>query len=317
NSKETWRMAGVLEDPRWEKLVSGQATPEEVADLRAWARQSRLARKAWDLYRPSTQKEKGALAATILQTIEQQQRDIKKIGRGAKAVATTSVKPIDGRMMSRHRRRVAEDSVKPVSHVRPTIGHQLHQWVGRVIRKPRDSRLFVGTKSAPAMIKIERVGQGLDARRDLSGTTSSRITLTKDAVDVPAARSVAEVSTASELQENMTVLERRLRQTRFGLIAAALICGFLCCFTVSGFDTVLSVSNNVSPVLPGTSVLRTAPLNVLPANSEVMPELTRIEPAYVMQCPAPSTSSSAAVTSVHPPPPRTTTASHGGYYRRD
>jgi serine/threonine-protein kinase len=44
----------VLEDPRWEALASGEATPEEIEDLRAWAERSEAAKAAWNAFQPAT-----------------------------------------------------------------------------------------------------------------------------------------------------------------------------------------------------------------------------------------------------------------------
>ncbi len=271
NSKEASRMAGVLQDPRWEKLVSGQATPEEVAGLRAWARESRLARKAWELYRPSFDKEKEAMTATLLRALEQERTDSKKVWRSAKLLAMTSGKPEDRRMMSRHPLRVPKDLGKPGSH-EPLLGAILYRSIRELTSRPHDSGLPALPYAALASIKLEPVATGLVGRRDLSGTTSARITLTKDAVDIPADGSFSAVSTPSGLREKKAILERQLRRARFGLVAVALVCAVLCCFTLRAGD------EYQSPVPSTRSVVLPSQIAVCAQPPEPMPTLIRIEP---------------------------------------
>ncbi|HMY17702.1 MAG TPA: hypothetical protein PKA58_15370, partial [Polyangium sp.] len=59
--------ANVLDDPRWEKLALGTASPEEIESLRAWAQHSYMARRAWDLFRPAMEKEKAAITVAVLE----------------------------------------------------------------------------------------------------------------------------------------------------------------------------------------------------------------------------------------------------------
>lgn len=62
-------MAAMLADPRWKMLASGRATPEEIADLRAWAQENETAAEAWQACRPATEREVEKLADDLLQKL--------------------------------------------------------------------------------------------------------------------------------------------------------------------------------------------------------------------------------------------------------
>ncbi len=55
-------LAVVLADPRWKAFACGRATPEEIAELRAWAQENEAAAEAWAACRPATKNEAGNLA---------------------------------------------------------------------------------------------------------------------------------------------------------------------------------------------------------------------------------------------------------------
>ncbi len=44
--------SSVLDDPRWKSLVFGEASPKEIAELRAWGQHSEEARAAWTAFQP-------------------------------------------------------------------------------------------------------------------------------------------------------------------------------------------------------------------------------------------------------------------------
>lgn len=104
--------ANVLDDPRWEKLALGTASPEEIESLRAWAQHSYMARHAWDLFRPAMEKEKAAITVAVLErrtvavhNVGEPKFGEQKVRQSLTSASDVQAKPVDARMMSRHARR--------------------------------------------------------------------------------------------------------------------------------------------------------------------------------------------------------------------
>ena len=218
NSKESLRMSMVLEDPRWEKLVLGKATLDEVAELSAWAQKSRLARKAWDLYRPSTTQEKEAHAARLLQSLKEEQGSAGGVWRSMKMLAMAADKPRDQRMMSRHR---------PGASQRSFLSHLWYRWVGSVFERPKWKNSSSVLKPRLSRVNIEPASEGPFGRRNLTGTTSGRITLTKDAAGVSSVRTFGETDTLSDPNESPQKFARQLRQGQYNVALGVLVCTIL------------------------------------------------------------------------------------------
>ncbi|MBK9266170.1 MAG: protein kinase [Polyangiaceae bacterium] len=60
----------VLDDPRWEALAAGEATPEDVAQLRAWSERSVTAKAAWEALQPVTKTRLDELTTRALREVE-------------------------------------------------------------------------------------------------------------------------------------------------------------------------------------------------------------------------------------------------------
>ncbi|HRI68544.1 MAG TPA: hypothetical protein PK156_30155 [Polyangium sp.] len=60
----------VLADPRWDALLFGEATPEQIDQLREWAERSEVAKAAWLMFQPVEDERLDDLANGILRELE-------------------------------------------------------------------------------------------------------------------------------------------------------------------------------------------------------------------------------------------------------
>lgn len=56
----------VFGDPRWDALASGEATPQQVDELRAWAERSPIANDAWHAFQPIAKERVNTLANNVM-----------------------------------------------------------------------------------------------------------------------------------------------------------------------------------------------------------------------------------------------------------
>jgi len=199
--------ANVLDDPRWEKLALGTASPEEIESLRAWAQHSYMARRAWDLFRPAMEKEKAAITMAVLErrmvavhNVGAQNVCEQTVRRSLTSASDVQAKLIDARMMSRHARREQVGSLVDAARVMAVASPALMAPLGTKVcrtepgRSPMDPDM--GRASADEPTKRKKIGPGATspsraALREACGTTSSVGVVCRDIVDTSSVGAVA------------------------------------------------------------------------------------------------------------------------------
>jgi hypothetical protein len=205
--------ANVLDDPRWEKLALGTASPEEIESLRAWAQHSYMARRAWDLFRPAMEKEKAAITVAVLErrmvavhNVGEPNFGEQTVRRGLPSEADVQAKPIDARMMSRHARREPVGLVVDAARVMAVASSEFMAPLGMKVCRTEPVRSSVEPDmvraAADEPTKREKITLGVTSRsravlREACGTTSSVGVVCRDIVDTSSVGAVA--STLAEL----------------------------------------------------------------------------------------------------------------------
>lgn len=245
-------VAGVLDDPRWEKLASNAATPEEIAELRAWAERSKSAKAAWDVFRPAEPEQVDALTSNVLRKLKAQ-KAVQPDKRNSRPDRPKEAqRPGDMRMMSRHVSRKSERTEAKSAQGAPSS--RLSESID--VRK-RGIGLPLSTYRDPSSLQSIRIAP---ARPDATGTTSSRITLTVDPphTDAPVVQTLPanaqETPSTTHLID--TEMQRELRV--WGLVGGicAVVMGVVLGFTSSpkGSSRSASVLASAGTEAAGTSV---------------------------------------------------------------
>lgn len=266
--------ANVLDDPRWEKLALGTASPEEIESLRAWAQHSYMARRAWDLFRPAMEKEKAALTVAVLERRKVAVHNVGEPNFGEQkvclivpTVADVQAKPIDARMMSRHARREHVGSVVDATRVMsvaspeviPTSGMKVCRT--EPVRSPRE--LGMERFGADEPRRREKISQHRAVLREACGTTSSVGVVCRDLVDTSSVGAVA--STFADLPPGEP--RRRVWDAQWLILGATAL--YLTLVVIAG-----------AMVWKGKHTITTSSSNALPVASsvepsfEVCPEIT-------------------------------------------
>lgn len=176
--------ANVLDDPRWEKLALGTASTDEIEALRTWAQHSHMARRAWDLFRPSSEKEKAALTVAVLKKCANRGQHVgtQRVRPDESIAMDVRAKPADVRMMSRHARRESM----------PTLRELATDKISTNVRSLEETRAIAtlgAENAASTKAKAKKKNRSRERSlpqasfRDPSGTTSSTAVVSRDVVD--------------------------------------------------------------------------------------------------------------------------------------
>lgn len=179
---------GVLDDPRWEKLAEGKAKPEEIADLKAWAQQSKMAQKAWEIFQPPTEAEFEIRAVELARTLVH-----REVGQRRDRLDQTNLfcgnrQRGDRRMMAKHQARLPQSD--PLCS--PTL-KQRNSAAVRLVHTSKDEnvRVVPSLEKQSAVVPERRTATAPVAKRagpiivesfpsDSSGNTSRRIALVRE-----------------------------------------------------------------------------------------------------------------------------------------